>query len=104
MKTPRLLAPVVVITVAGGLLVGCSQQTRSVNDPKCIAFRKAASVYTDQVTKTRYARRVAENAAMGKSATSPEVVEVKHATDIWLKAKANLQHFYAADKSGCVSR
>ncbi|OIQ80731.1 hypothetical protein GALL_375130 [mine drainage metagenome] len=97
--------PVLALAMMMGsvLLAGCSQQTRAVNDPKCVAFRKAASVYTDRVTKTRYARRVAENAALGKAGTSPEVAEVKKATDVWLKAKSDLEHFYANDQSGCVS-
>lgn len=93
----------VLVVIGSTLLVGCSQQTRAVNDPKCIAFRKAASVYTDRITRARYARRVAENAAIGMAVTSPQVAEVRRTTDIWLKAKANLQHFYANDKSGCVS-
>lgn len=104
MKTRRLSAVAVAMTVGAVLLVGCTQQSRAVNDPKCVAFRKAASVYTDQVTKTRYARRVAENAAMGKSASSPEAVAVQRTTDAWLKTEQALEHFYAADKSGCVSR
>ncbi len=104
MKARRLSAVVVAITIGGVVLSSCSQQTRAVDDPKCIAFRKAASTYTDQVTKSRYARRVAENAAIGKLADSPEIAEVKRATETWLKAKASLQHFYADDKSGCVSR
>jgi hypothetical protein len=103
MRSRRLLVAAIAITVGSALLVGCSQQTLSVNDPKCVAFRKVASVYTNQVTKARYARRVAENAAIGKPATSPEVGAVKVATDAWLKAQSDLQHFYAADKSGCVS-
>lgn len=104
MKVRRLPAFVVVMAIGAAVLVGCSQQTRAANDPKCIEFRKAASVYTNQVTKTRHARRVAENAAIGKSSISPEVAEVKRTTDIWLKAEANLERFYADDKSGCVSR
>jgi hypothetical protein len=104
MRVRRLLVAAIAITIGSALLVGCSQQTRAVNDPKCIAFRKAASVYTNQVTRARYARRTAENAAIGKPADSPEVGGVKVATDAWLKAQTELQHFYAADKSGCVSR
>lgn len=103
MTARRILALVVAITVGGALLVGCSQQTRAANDPKCIAFRKAASVYTNQVTRTRYAKRVAENAAIGKLATSPEVAEFKRTSEVWLQAKTALEHFYAEDKSGCVS-
>ena len=103
MKNRRFSAFVVAIGVGSLLLVGCSQQTRAVNDPKCVAFRKAASVYTNHVTRTRYARRVAENAAIGKLATSREATEVKRTTDIWLQAEQALQKFYAADTSGCVS-
>jgi hypothetical protein len=103
MRTRRLLAVAIAITIGSALLVGCSQQNRAVNDPKCVAFRKAASVYTNRVTRARYARRTAEDAALGKPATSPEAAVVKMATDAWLKAQAGLQHFYAADKSGCVS-
>ena len=104
MKNRRLNAFAVAICVGSLLLVACSQQTRAVNDPKCVAFRKAASVYTNHVTRTRYARRVAENAAIGKLATSPEAAEVKRTTDVWLGAEQSLQKFYAADTSGCVSR
>jgi len=99
----RLPVLALAMMIGSALLVGCSQQTRAVNDPKCVAFRKAASVYTDRVTKTRYARRVAENAALGKARTSPEVAAVEKATEIWLKAKSDLEHFYANDQSGCVS-
>ena len=103
MKHHRFNAFAVAIGVGSLLLVACSQQTRAVNDPKCVAFRKAASVYTNQVTRTRYARRVAENAAIGKLATSREVAEVKRTTDIWLRAEQALHKFFAADTSGCVS-
>lgn len=99
----RLPVLALAMMIGSVLLVGCSAQTRAVDDPKCVAFRKAASVYTDRVTKTRYARRVAENAALGKPATSPQVAEVKKATETWLKAKSDLEHFYANDQSGCVS-
>lgn len=103
MKVRRLPALVVVLTLGGTLLVGCSQQTRAVNDPKCVAFRKAASAYTNRVTKARYARRMAEGAAVNKGPASPEVAELKRATEVWLKVEADLQRFYADDKSGCVS-
>ena len=103
MNIRRRNAVVVAVTIGSLLLVACSQPSRSVNDPKCVAFRKAASVYTDKVTKTRSARRTAENAAIGKSASSPEAADVKRTTDAWLKSKQDLELFYAADKSGCVS-
>jgi hypothetical protein len=103
MRVRRLTAIAGATVVASALLVGCSTQTRPVNDPKCVSFRKDASVYTNRVTKARYARRTAENAAIGKPATSPEVNAVKVATNEWLKRLSELQHFYSADKSGCVS-
>lgn len=103
MKVQRSPALFAAIALGCTLLVGCSQQTRAVNDPKCVAFRKAASAYTNRVTKARYERRVAEGAAVDKAASSLEAVEVKRATEVWLKAKADLQRFYADDKSGCVS-
>ena len=102
MRVRRLTAIAGAAVVASVLLVGCSTQTRAVNDPKCVAFRKDASVYTNRVTKARYARRTAENAAIGKPATSPEVNAVKVTTNAWLKTLSDLQHFYSADKSGCV--
>jgi hypothetical protein len=103
MRVRRLILILSATLIGSVLLVGCSTQTRAVNDPKCVSFRKDASVYTNRVTKARYARRTAENAAIGKPATSPEVNAVKVATNAWLKTLSELQHFYSADKSGCVS-
>jgi len=103
MRTRRLSAAVVVVAFFSILVSGCSQQPKAVDDPKCIAFREVASTYTNKVTKARYEKRMAEAAAVGKAALSPEVGTVKRTTDLWLKAKSDLDRFYAADKSGCVS-
>ncbi|HUW77409.1 MAG TPA: hypothetical protein VMV52_01510 [Candidatus Nanopelagicaceae bacterium] len=103
MSARRQLALGLSILVGSGVLSGCSSHTRAVNDPVCVAFRVSASTYTNRITKARYAERMAEIAADGKLAVSPEADALKQAHAVWLKAKSQLEHFYAADKSGCVS-